>query len=167
MRVLAIDPGSTCGWAFADTEKNDGASGVWDIRPNPKRGDSPGMRYLKLHAQLKKHLPLDLVVYELQHHRGGAATEYAIGCSTTIQAFCAANRIEHSAVHSAIIKSFVLGRAPKRKKGDPKFDRSKDAVMAAARVRWPEIELIDDNHADALWLAAYALTNLCAGRTGA
>lgn len=44
MRILGIDPGTSCGWAILD----DGgrvASGVWDL--SPKRFEGGGMRYIR------------------------------------------------------------------------------------------------------------------------
>lgn len=164
MRVLAIDPGSTCGWALSDGGRII-SSGVWDLAP--KRGDSPGVRYLILMRMMEVCEPLDLIVYERAHHRGGAATEYGLGYATHIQSWCAARRnVEYKAVASSTLKAFVLGRAPKRKKGSPKFDRSKAAVMAAVERANSSIVVIDDNHGDAIALMMYALANLCPGNAG-
>lgn len=154
MKILALDLASTTGWAITPQE-----SGTWDIRPG--RGESPGMRYVRLRAHLERvraaHPDLGLVVYELQHHRGGAATEYAVGCATTVQAWCAERGLLHAAVHTATLKRHALGPAPKRRRGEPRFDRSKGAIVAAAERRWPAVRIVDDNHADALHLLDLAI----------
>ena len=70
MRTLALDMGSRCGWAIGKAaEQGSGqvCSGVWDIAP--RRGESPGMRYLHLRAQLQRvraaYPDLAAVFYEL------------------------------------------------------------------------------------------------------
>jgi hypothetical protein len=71
------------------------------------------MRYIRLRARLEEvrgaYPDLGLCTYEQAHQRGGAATEYAIGCATTIQAWCAEHGIEHAAVHSATLKRWATG----------------------------------------------------------
>lgn len=144
MRTLALDMGSRCGWAIGNS--GDVTSGVWDIAP--RRGESPGMRYLHLRAQLQSvraaYPDLAAVFYEQAHHRGGAATEYAVGCVATVQAWCAEHAIEHAAVHSATIKKHATGKG----------NAPKDAVMAAMRRRG--FAPTDDNEADALALLDWA-----------
>lgn len=143
MRVLALDLASTTGWAITPDE-----SGIWSIAP--RRGDSPGMRYINLRSRLElvraAHPDLDLVVYEAAHHRGGAATEYALGNAATVQAWCAENRIHHTSVHTGTLKKFATGKG----------NSEKPAMIAEARRRWPWVEILSDDHADALLLLAYA-----------
>lgn len=144
MRTLALDMGSRCGWAIGNADEV--TSGVWDIVP--RRGESPGMRYLHLRAQLQTvraaYPDLATVFYEQAHHRGGAATEYAVGCVATVQAWCAEHGIEHAAVHSATIKKHATGKG----------NAPKDAVMTAMRSRG--FAPADDNEADALALLDWA-----------
>ena len=68
VKILALDLATNTGWAHSD-----GASGVQSFKP--RRGDSPGMRYLNLRAWLSRVqevAPIELIVYEQPHHRGGA-----------------------------------------------------------------------------------------------
>lgn len=152
MRVLALDFGGRTGFAVGDSKvqaKVPGIfhSGTWDIAP--RRGESPGMRYLHLRAELEKVLAafpdLKVVAYEQAHHRGGAAVEYAVGCATTLQAWCAEKRLEHVPVHSATIKKHATG------KGNAKKPDMMNAAMARG---WKPS---DDNEADALWLLDHVL----------
>ncbi len=144
--ILALDLGSTTGWAIA----HDGTvvSGTWDIAP--RRGESPGMRYIRLRGRLQAlHVAypnLALVVYEQAHHRGGAATEYAVGCVTTVQAWCASLGIEFAGVHTATIKKHATGKG----------NASKQDMIAAAKARGFNPGC--DNEADALALLDWALT---------
>lgn len=147
MSALALDMSSVCGWAVGVPGKV--SYGVWQLAP--RRGESPGMRYLRLRARLHalraKHPDIAVVFYEQAHHRGGAATEYAVGCVATVQAWCAEYGIEHAAVHSATIKKHATGKG----------NAPKDAVMAAMRRRG--FEPIDDNEADALALLDWAFAH--------
>lgn len=148
MRLLALDLGGCTGWAV-----NGGPSGTWDIVP--RRGESPGMRYIHLRRQLvvtrAAYPDLIIVVYEQAHHRGGAATEYAAGCVATVQAWCAEYGLEHFAVHSATIKKYATGKGTAKK----------PAMVAAAQRFKPEVT--DDNEADALLLARYAADTIFSG----
>lgn len=142
VRVLALDPGSSCGFAVG-FDAYGATSGVWDLAP--RRGESPGVRYLRLRARLNEvraaFPDLGLVVYEQSHHRGGAATEYAAGVATHVQSWCAERGIEHAAVHSATVKRHATGRG----------NAKKPEVLEAARTRFGA-RVRCDNEADALFL---------------
>ena len=147
--ILAIDPGTKCGWAL---RTGDGQlhSGVWDL--SQKRGDGGGMRYLRFHKKLlevhEAH-PLDYVLYEKpighpKHRSGMMVTAGVVGVLLT---FCEAHEItNYEEYPPASIKKLATG------KGNSK----KEVVLAAARERWPDREIVDDNEADALWLLVLA-----------
>lgn len=145
--ILAIDPGSSCGFAIGRLG-DPPVSGVWQLAP--ARGESPGMRYVRLRAHLNKMLEaypqLALVAYEAAHHRGAAATEYAIGCSTLIQTWCADHNLQHSSVHSATLKKWATGRG----------NAKKDEMLRLGRGRFTPTTQTDDE-VDALWILDYAL----------
>jgi len=145
MIVLAVDPGTRCGFAIGGVG---GISGTWDLAP--KRGDSPGMRYIYLRTKLEwvlnAYSNLELVAYEMAHHRGGAATEYAIGVVTHLQSWCAERNIEHVAVHAAQVKRHATGRG----------NAKKPEMLAAAEKRFGFRPQFDDE-ADALWILDYAM----------
>lgn len=145
MRTMTLDLGSRCGWAIG--KANEVVSGVWDIAP--RRGESPGMRYIRLRSLLQKmraaYPDIGVVYYEQAHHRGGAATEYAVGCVATVQAWCAEHGVEFGAVHTATIKKHATGRG----------NASKDEMIAVAKARGHQPA--DDNEADALALLHYAI----------
>lgn len=151
MILLAIDPGSACGWAVHDADRIV-ASGVWNLAP--RRGDSPGVRYLKLRSRLtdvKDRWPeLELVAVEQAHHRGGAATEYAIGILTHVQSWCAEVGVEHLVVHGSAVKKAATGRG----------NADKAAMVAAAIARWPGWEPETDDEVDARWIAEVAAAEL-------
>jgi len=148
MRIAALDLGGTTGWAIGTNGKVQ-ASGTIDLVP--RRGESPGMRYLRLRAfleDMRRGFPdIALVGYEAAHHRGGAATEYGVGCATTVQAWCAERGIEHQAVHTATLKKGITGNGR----------ASKAEMVAAATVRLEPgaAPPRDDNEADAICLCVY------------
>ncbi len=138
LKLLALDLATRTGWAHSC-----GASGVQDFAP--RRGDSPGMRWIAFRAWLNRVLddaPADVIAYEQAHHRGGAATHVAHSLISNVEAVAAERNIELTNRHTATIKKHALGTG----RGD------KEAMTAAARAKWPDVEIIDDNQADALWL---------------
>lgn len=166
--LLALDLGTKTGWALRDAAGRI-TSGTQDFAL--RRGDSPGMRYLRFETWLQDLLAatappgcrasrelcpcpgphLGLVGYEAPHHRGGAATEIALGFATRAQAWCATVGIEHTAVHSATLKKFTTGKGSAGKAA---------MAMAARRNGLLFNDAADDNEVDALCLLHY----LMAGR---
>lgn len=143
MNILAIDCGKKTGWALLEDGMTE--SGVMDF--SLKRGESQGMVFVRFNAWLKKmiahHLP-EVVVYEMPHHRGGAATQVLYGMTTRIQERCDLCNIQYTAIHSATLKKFATG------KGNAK----KDIMITKAREKWGDIA--DSNEADALWMMEMA-----------
>lgn len=88
----------------------------------------------------------DLAVYEMAHQRARAATNLLIGMTTRIEEHCAARKIEYTSVHSLTLKKFVTGSGK----------ASKELMLRLARNKWGE-DIIDDNQADALWMAMWAI----------
>jgi Holliday junction resolvasome RuvABC endonuclease subunit len=69
-----------------------------------------------------------------------------------VSSWCEERKIPYEGIPVATIKKHATG------KGNAK----KDAMMEAARARWPSVALEDDNHADALWIGDLAsVTQLC------
>ena len=144
MNILAIDPGTRCGWASFYAGHVE--SGTHEF-PLP-RGCSPGLRFLRFRSWLADMIRMsqpDLIVYERPHLRGGYAVDLLVGFTSRIQEACAEAGIECEAVHSATLKKAATGsgRADKR------------AMLEAASERFGK-RIDDDNEADALmllWLA--------------
>lgn len=156
MNVLALDLGTRTGWALREHGRIESGVQVFDV----KRGESPGMRYVRFNRWLEGFgqvtgYPGLLVVYEQTHNRGGAATEIAAGFATRVQEFCAAHGVEHAAVHSATLKKYVTGSG-----------RAEKAMMYAELCSrgWHQPAFdgkqVDDNEVDAICLLHYALAEL-------
>lgn len=158
MRILALDLATKTGWALQANDRKE--SGVQDF--SVERGESAGMRFVKFNRWLNaiamesvattpagqtiRCPAVDLIVYEMPHLRGGAAAEVLSGFSTRVHEFCALNNVNHQSVHSQSLKKFITGKG----------NASKEDVMRVVRAFDNTLSIIDDNHADALALLAYA-----------
>ena len=94
MNILDLDLATITGWA---TNMGARLSGTMEFKL--KRGESPGMRFLRCRAWLAEMFELmagniDVIVYEQAHHRGGAATSVCVGLVTEVLAFAADRGIE-------------------------------------------------------------------------
>lgn len=159
MPVLALDLATKTGWALLDRNGRT-ESGVQEFQL--KRGESKGMRFLRFRKWMKDMLSLGelgsqyskevpgLVIYEMAHHRGGDATELCVGLVTNVLADAAQHGLEHMSVHSATLKKFATGSGKS----------SKEEMILKAKEMYPGVELLDDNHADALLMLRYGLAEL-------
>jgi len=141
MEILAIDPGTKCGYALSPI-----ISGVWDLSPG--RHEGGGMRFLKLRTYINKVAPgMELIVYEeVRSHKGVDAAQIYGGIVAIITEYAEAHRIPYQGIPVGTIKKFATGKG----------NSDKRAMLNAAVIRWPMIRILDDNHADALLLWAYA-----------
>jgi len=146
MTVLGLDLGTSTGWAI--NRHGAWVSGTWDLAPS--RGDSPGMRFIRLRRRLNElwgaYPTVRLVVYERPHHRGGHPTEVLLGLVAVVQEWCAERQIPHEAIHTGTLKKWATGSGR----------ADKDAMMAACEEKTGVIPLTDDE-ADAVLLAARAV----------
>ena len=142
MRILGIDPGTSCGWAVLSKGEHV-ASGVWDLKP--RRHEGGGMRYLRLDAYLREALSGVGAVYieEVRRHAGTSAAHVYGGILATVQKRCEAQGIPYASIPVGTVKKAATGRG----------NASKALMIAAAQKEWPTVEIEDDNHADALWIA--------------
>ena len=149
-KILALDLGRKTGWSHSD-----GPSGVWDFKI--RRDESAGMRLVRLLAKLrevKKSLGVELVVFEgvrfSDPKRRGASLVLAemVG---VVKTWCEKNGIDYRGYSPTEIKRHAIPGKGKRDKG---------AMLEAARERWPEVEFVDDNHADSRWLLDLIQTEL-------
>ena len=139
-QILALDMATKTGWSTNST------SGVEDFRKNP--GDSRGMIFIRFEAWLNEMVSLckpDVIVYERPHARGRAANEVLNGMLAFLVKACEVHGIQYTDCPSTTLKSFATGKG----------NASKEMMMQAYRTRWAG-DPIDDNHADACWLLAWA-----------
>ena len=148
--ILALDLASVTGWA-----ESGGLSGVQSFYP--RRGDSPGMRWVEFRAWLNRLLDslpeVGIIGYEQCHHRGGAATHVAHSLIALVETVAAERGLELTNRHASSIKKHAVGRG----------NASKDEMLGAARRKWPDVDIADDNQADALWLLNLLMAELGLG----
>lgn len=143
MKILALDIATKCGWALSPE-----LSGVWDL--SIKRDESGGMRLVRFRAKLSelyRSESFDLVVFESANIYGQARMNGAliqVEMQGVLKLWCEERRIDSKGYSPSAIKKHATGKGNAKKP---------DMVEAARRRGW---SVIDDNHADALWLLDYA-----------
>jgi Holliday junction resolvasome RuvABC endonuclease subunit len=123
-----------------------------------KRGESPGMRYIRFTRWLEDLITLvrpGLIVYEQTISRGvlaSAPQEILNGLATRVQELCARHALEHCVVYPSTLKKFTTGRG----------NCDKTDMLIAVNLRWKDElrveEITDHNEADAIALLYFALT---------
>lgn len=136
--ILAIDPGTQCGWALAVGTFI--SSGYWNLKED--RFSGGGMRFLRLRHRLDyihENTPLDQVVFEeVRRHKGVDAAHAYGGYLATITSWCEEKSIPYQGIPVGEWKKVVTGKG----------NASKEMVMACVReLGWnPDTE----DQADAL-----------------
>ncbi len=145
--ILALDLGTTSGWALRDRTGRI-TSGSQSFKP--QRFEGGGMRYLRFGRWISE---IQTSVSELQflyfeevrrHVSTDAAHAYG-GFLATLTAWCEHHGVPYQGVPVGTIKKHVTGKG----------NASKDEMMAAMRARG--YLPTDDNEADALALLHWAI----------
>jgi Holliday junction resolvasome RuvABC endonuclease subunit len=145
MNILALDLGTTMGWAANPNGVI--TSGVITFKPG--RFESGGMRYIRFVAAIRELLSKTgaKIVYfeEVRRHLGVDAAHIYGGFLAHLQATCVELDVNHCGVPVPTIKIQATGKG----------NANKDAMIAAAKQRgWNPV---DDNEADALWILDWAV----------
>lgn len=145
--ILALDLGSTTGWAM---RLADGVivSGTLDFRSG--RYEGGGMRFLRFRSWLDHLLDsakaIDLIHFEeVRRHAGTDAAHLYGGFLAHLSAWCELKHIPYQGVPVGTIKRHATGKG----------NAGKDAVIAAMRSKGFNPE--DDNEADALAILTWAI----------
>jgi len=155
MKILALDLGTTTGYACGSWDGADLSRDSGTITFVPKRGDSPGMKLIMFNGWVKRKIydeNPDLVVYEMPHHRGGYATALLNQFVGFVVLWCIEKGVNYHAVHSGTLKKWACGHGR----------ASKEDMVAEAGKLFSGLKILDDDHADALLLYAYAMEKFCA-----
>jgi Holliday junction resolvasome RuvABC endonuclease subunit len=106
------------------------------------------MRLIRLRGKLSEIMTavsVDLVAYKAARHAGpgmqGALVSQA-ELQGVIEVWCIDNDIEYVGLSPSEIKKHATGKG----------NAGKDMMLAAARAKWPRIEIVDDNNADVPWI---------------
>lgn len=149
MRILAIDPGTRCGWCLGQPGERP-VLDAWDL--GSRRHEGGGMRFLRLRNYLAELLDgpgtrPDLVVYEeVRRHLGTEAGHIYGGIIAEITAAAEQRKIPYQGVPVQHIKKYATGSG----------NADKDAVLRAMRARHKRIDVLGYDEADALALWALA-----------
>ncbi|MGD0091068.1 MAG: hypothetical protein ABSE73_14210 [Planctomycetota bacterium] len=150
MNILALDTGTTTGWALLS---NDGRVqfGSWHLADGAS--GRTGTRFLSLFnhlPEIQRQAPLQFVFYEEVHgHSGMAAAHVYGGLVGVLTLFCELNGVSYRGVTVQAIKKHATGGGT----------ASKEAMVAAAAKKFC-VHVEDDNQADALFLLDYAIQSL-------
>lgn len=144
VRILAIDPGTHCGYAIIDDGKII-TSGTWNL--SSRRHEGGGMRFLRLENHLSLAIQgVGLVAYEeVRRHLGTDAAHIYGGIVAMIQTVAERAAIPYYAIPVATVKKFATG------KGNAK----KDAMVAAGAKLWGQPLPEDETDARFIGLAAH------------
>ena len=138
MKILALDLGTHLGWALSAPA----ASGTLHLQTaSQRRFEGAGMKWLRLRRWLDDLPPIDLVaIEEVRRHLGVDAAHAYGGALAVITSWCEERKVPHTAFPVGTVKKHATGKG----------NANKAAMMqAAADKGW---EVVDDNHADALWI---------------
>lgn len=113
------------------------------------------MRLIRLRAKLNEVLAsgVDVVVYEAARN-AGPKLQGALVVQAEIQGvitlWCEDNMIEYRGYSPSEIKKHATGKG----------NAGKEQMIGAARLKWPDKTVEDDNAADALWILDLAKKQL-------
>ena len=145
MKILALDIATKTGWA------TDSASGVWDF--NLKKGFSDGMKLIKIRALVKEVIEAEnikLIVWERAAGKFKSAIITESELIGAVKLLCEENNIEYCAYSATEIKKHFTGNGK----------ANKQLMVETAIAKYPNIKIVDDNHADALALLELAKKDL-------
>lgn len=138
-KVLALDLGTTTGWAIRDECGLDFGFENFSL----KRGEGGGMRFLRFKHWLEQllddsDLP-DVVFYELvMAHKGADAAHIYGGLQAVLTTWCEENKVPYLGIGVGTVKKFWTGKG----------NANKEKMIAQAQQRG--FDVTDDNEADAI-----------------
>ncbi len=176
-RIIAIDPGTQCGYAYTDDGKvHVEQSGVWNLKP--RRHEGGGMRFLRFRKHLHELFedPFDKCLYsgeldwtptvavfyeEVRRHAGTDAAHIYGGLVGILSGLC-------DEMGGIAYQGIPVGTIKKRATG--KGNANKEAMVNAANRHFlgyqmeegepPPMFIKDDNQADALWVLQCGIDEL-------
>lgn len=146
MSVLALDLGTTTGWALSPS-RGSVLSGTWVNKSRNARYEGGGMRYLRFHQRLEElhaSTPISAVYFEeVRRHRGTDSAHVYGGMLAVLTKWCEAQepKIPYEGVPVGEIKKHLTGKG----------NADKPAMIAAVQALGYEV--VSDDEADAIALA--------------
>lgn len=147
--ILSLDLATKTGWAYNQPTIN---GGVWNLKP--KNGSSQGMKLIKLRAMLQDFLntvgKIDMIIYEKPAGRFMVGVISVAELVSVVKLFCEDNHIDYDSYRPTEIKKWATGKG----------NSNKAVMLAEAKNRWSDIDIIDDNMADAMLMLAMTENDL-------
>jgi hypothetical protein len=146
VNILAIDIGTTTGWARSS---RDGSIASGSEKFAPRRMEAAGQRWLKFRAFLGEQRvaagEIHAIYYEdVKQHAGTLAAHVYGGFLAMLEAWCAANNVPLKPVGVGTVKKHWTGNGAAKK----------ELMIATAKAKG--FHPVDDNHADALAILSLA-----------
>lgn len=147
MVVLALDLGTTTGWAL---RARDGQVAHGFVSFKPQRFEGGGMRYLRFKRWLSEIQGVAGEIHsvyfeEVRRHSGVDAAHVYGGLMATLTTWCEHHNVPYQGIPVGTIKKHATGKG----------NAGKAEVMAAMRAKGHPVT--DDNEADALALLVWAM----------
>jgi Holliday junction resolvasome RuvABC endonuclease subunit len=156
MNLLALDLGTHTGWALWENGRVESGVQAFEL----KRGESPGMRYLRFRRWLEEiAVRIQVIAYEqtLPWKAGSHAREISNNLAGRVQEFCAErNGVEHIAVENNTLKKWTTGRG----------NAGKDEMIVHVQARFTAKRGIAHDEAEAIALLHYARAELVPAERG-
>ncbi len=144
--IVALDLGTTTGYAVRDVKSSVIISGTWNLKPS--RFDGGGMRFVKfrhaLHDLHKGGAITQVYFEEVRRHAGTDAAHVYGGLLAILTEFCEERSIPYSGVPVQTIKRSWTGKG----------NASKDDMIRVAVEHGYDVT--DDNEADAIAILHHA-----------
>lgn len=143
MKILALDAATKCGWAFVDGDGNI-ESGRWDF--SLQKGELSGTRFVRFMGKIQLIHDLvdglDVIAYERPVSCRGNAQRVLGGLLAVTELWTSVNNVKLEMVTPTEVKSYATGNG----------NANKIAMTNAANRQWPEIDIMTNDQADALWI---------------
>ncbi len=149
MKILCLDFGTTLGWAAFD---NNILVGSASVKLGARSKEHKSTRFIKYKNELKQLIATytpDKIVYEhVARHVGTAAAHVYGGFLAYTHTICLESDIPFDTMAVKEIKKLATGNG----------NAKKQMMVDTAREEWPDVDIVDDNQADAMWIGATYIT---------
>ncbi|MCL1656797.1 hypothetical protein CMU04_06285 [Elizabethkingia anophelis] len=146
MKILALDIATTSGYSSST-----GESGTFNC--SFKKGESGSIRLLRFRNKVNELLDLikpEVVAYERSAGRNTHSIKTQSEMIGVLTLMLEDRNIQYASYSPSEVKKFFTGKG----------NASKEDMIKTAKKKYPEIEILDDNHADALAILELAQSDL-------
>ncbi|WP_277496583.1 crossover junction endodeoxyribonuclease RuvC [Elizabethkingia anophelis] len=146
MKILALDIATTSGYSSST-----GESGTFNC--SFKKGESGSIRLLRFRNKVNELLDLikpEVVAYERSAGRNTHSIKTQSEMIGVLTLMLEDRNIQYASYSPSEVKKFFTGKG----------NASKEDMIKTAKKKYTEIEILDDNHADALAILELAQSDL-------